>query len=194
VNSNGSVPARIMVVDDTPDNLKLLEGMLSELGYHVRAFPCGRLALSAAKREPPDLILLDVNMPEMNGYEVCEQLKADPELQDIPVLFISALTETVDKLKAFQVGGLDYVTKPFQFEEVHARIKAHLHLRGQQLDNAQLLAKACAGLKRAVVLLDHQRESQEASEIDQAQQQAKAANARNYFPSEDESWPRRGRA
>src|ERR1039457_5948389 len=111
-----------MVVDDNPDNLKVLEDMLRQEGYEVRSFPRGRLALLAAQRDPPDLILLDINMPEMNGYEVCEHLKIDDKLKGIPVIFISALTEQLDKVKAFAIGGVDYITKPFQMEELHARV------------------------------------------------------------------------
>jgi two-component system sensor histidine kinase/response regulator len=122
----------IMIVDDNPANLKLLEGMLLQQGHEVRSFPMGRLALAAAARNPPDLILLDINMPEMNGYEVCERLKSDGKLSDIPVIFLSALTETQDKVKAFRSGAVDYVSKPFQFEEVHARVETHLKLHGLQ--------------------------------------------------------------
>lgn len=118
----------IMVVDDTPANLKLLEKMLKEQGYRARSFPRGAMALKSALDDPPDLIFLDVNMPEMNGYEACQQLKSDPRTRNIPVIFISALTETLDKVKAFQVGGVDYITKPFQFEEVQARVEVHLKL------------------------------------------------------------------
>ncbi len=119
----------IMVVDDTPANLKLLDSMLREQGYRVVAFPRGDLALAAASRNPPDLILLDINMPGMNGFEVCERLKADTSLKDIPVLFISAMTDTTDKVKGFSVGGVDYVIKPFAFEEVLARVETHLALQ-----------------------------------------------------------------
>lgn len=121
-------PASILVVDDTPANLQVLSGMLKDRGYRVRPVPNGRLALGAARNEPPDLILLDINMPEMNGFEVCEQLKADADLRAVPVIFISALTDTFDKVKAFRLGGVDYITKPFQFEEVEARIATHLEL------------------------------------------------------------------
>lgn len=98
----------------------------------MRPVPSGKLALQVAQIEPPDLILLDILMPEMNGYEVCERLKADKRLKEIPVIFISALGETIDKVKAFSVGGVDYVTKPFQFEEVHARVRTHLELHRQR--------------------------------------------------------------
>ena len=122
----------IMVVDDQPANLKLLEDMLRQQGYRVRSFPRGRLALSAALQHPPDLILLDITMPEMNGYDVCKQLKSDQKLSSIPVIFLSALGDTADKVKAFQSGGVDYVTKPFHFDEVQARVQTHLDLRRLQ--------------------------------------------------------------
>lgn len=126
-------PASILVVDDTPANLQVLAGMLKDRGYKVRPAPGGKLALAAAQRDPPDLILLDINMPEMNGYEVCERLKADDALKGIPVIFISALTEQLDKVKAFATGGVDYITKPFQMEELHARVETHLNLRRLQM-------------------------------------------------------------
>ena len=122
----------ILVVDDTPANLQLLAGMLKERGYKARPVPSGKLALQAAKSDPPDLVLLDITMPEMDGYEVCQRLKADTALQEIPVIFISGLNETMDKVKAFTAGGVDYVTKPFQFEEVEARVRTHLELRRQK--------------------------------------------------------------
>jgi len=118
----------ILVVDDTPANLQLLASMLKERGYKTRPVPSGMLALQAALSEPPDLILLDINMPEMNGFEVCQSLKADEKLKDIPVIFISALNEVLDKVRAFAVGGVDYITKPFQFDEVQARVNTHLKL------------------------------------------------------------------
>lgn len=122
----------ILIADDTPANLRLLSNMLSDQGYKVRAVINGQMALTAVRAAPPDLILLDIRMPGMSGYEVCEALKADPSTQDIPVIFISALDEIHDKVKAFTVGGVDYVTKPFQFEEVLARVQTHLALRHLQ--------------------------------------------------------------
>lgn len=110
----------VLVVDDTPANLQLLANMLKERGYKTRPVPSGILALQAAQSDPPDVILLDINMPEMNGYEVCERLKADEQLKEIPVIFISALNEILDKVRAFSVGGVDYITKPFQIDEVQA--------------------------------------------------------------------------
>ncbi|MBD2260408.1 ATP-binding protein [Pseudanabaena sp. FACHB-2040] len=124
--------ADILAIDDTPENLQLLSQLLTERHYKVRSVTKGSTALRAAQAAPPDLILLDVNMPQMNGYEVCQQLKADKRTRDIPVIFVSALGETLDKVKAFQVGGVDYVTKPFQVEEVLARIETHLQLRSLQ--------------------------------------------------------------
>jgi DNA-binding response OmpR family regulator len=117
-----------MVVDDNPSNLKLLEEMLRMKGHEVVSFPRGRLALAAAVENPPDVILLDINMPEMNGYEVCERLKSTEAVSDIPVIFLSALNEIQDKVKAFRSGAVDYISKPFQFEEVHARVETHLKL------------------------------------------------------------------
>ena len=125
--------ANILVVDDTSANLQVLAGMLKDRGYKVRPVPSGKLALLAAQRDPPDLVLLDINMPEMNGYQVCEHLKADDKLSGIPIIFISALTEPLDKAKAFASGGVDYITKPFQMEELHARVAIHLKLRCLQI-------------------------------------------------------------
>lgn len=134
-------PANILVVDDTPANLQVLAGMLKDRGYKVRPVPSGKLALLAAGHDPPDLILLDINMPEMNGYQVCEHLKADDRLQAIPIIFISALTEPMDKVKAFAIGGVDYITKPFQLEELHARVETHLKIRRLQIELEQTNAK-----------------------------------------------------
>ncbi|HBE19656.1 MAG TPA: hybrid sensor histidine kinase/response regulator [Cyanobacteria bacterium UBA11149] len=120
--------SNILVVDDTPANLRLLVGILTEKGYKVRPVPNGELALSAAKGIPPDLILLDIMMPGIDGYQVCTQLKADETTKDIPVIFISAISDVVDKVKGFAVGGVDYITKPFHIEEVLARVETHLSI------------------------------------------------------------------
>jgi two-component system, sensor histidine kinase and response regulator len=125
-------PAEIMVVDDTPANLELLEEILRDAGYRVRPFSRGRAALEAATQKPPDLVMLDVNMPDMNGYETCERFKADPWLSTIPVIFISAFSEVLDKVKAFKCGAVDYVTKPFHGAEVLARLETHLKLHRLQ--------------------------------------------------------------
>ncbi|MDF5708710.1 MAG: ATP-binding protein [Nostoc sp. S4] len=124
--------ADILVIDDTPENLNLLSAMLTEQGYKVRSVTKGSTGLRGANAVPPDLILLDVNMPEMNGYEVCQNLKANDRTREIPVIFISALGDVLDKIKAFAVGGVDYITKPFQLEEVLARIENHLTIRQLQ--------------------------------------------------------------
>ncbi len=137
-HSNGS----ILVVDDTPQNLKLLSSVLVKAGYDVRCVISGSAALMGIRAERPDLILLDINMPQMNGYDVCRQLKQDPQTQDIPIIFLSALYEVMDKVQAFKVGGVDYITKPFQLEEVLARIQTHLtilRLQQQLREKNQLL-------------------------------------------------------
>lgn len=131
----------ILIVDDTPANVQVLSGMLKEHGYKTRVALSGEFALQAVQNNPPDLILLDINMPEMDGYTVCQHLKADEQLREIPVIFISALTETMDKVKAFDVGGVDYVTKPFQFAEVEARVVTHLKLRRYQLYLEQMVTE-----------------------------------------------------
>jgi len=123
----------ILIVDDKPADLRLLMRVLARRGYRTRTVSSGKLALRAARTEAPDLILLDIKMPDLNGYEVCELLKADATLQDIPVIFISVLDEAIDKVKALRVGGVDYVTKPFHFEEVYARVETHLRIRSLQL-------------------------------------------------------------
>ena len=124
--------ANILVVDDTPDNLRLLSALLTTRGYRVRKALNGQTALKTVRTVPPELILLDINMPGMNGYEVCQELKADEQTQEIPIIFISALDDVLDKVKAFKVGGVDYITKPFQAEEVIARIDNQLTIRQLQ--------------------------------------------------------------
>ncbi|MBW4637305.1 MAG: hybrid sensor histidine kinase/response regulator [Gloeocapsa sp. UFS-A4-WI-NPMV-4B04] len=136
------IKGNILLVDDTPDNLRLLSTMLTEQGYEVRSVINGAMALMGVQAEPPDLILLDINMPQMNGYEVCQQLKAGERTREIPVIFISALEDVLDKVKAFAVGGVDYITKPFHVEEVLARIENQLTIcrlqKQLKLQNAQL--------------------------------------------------------
>ena len=126
MNQEEEYKSNILVIDDLPENLRLLVNILREKGYKVRANPNPELALEGIKNSIPDLILLDISMPKMNGYEFCKKLKADEETRDIPVIFISAMNEVLDKVKAFAVGGIDYITKPFQEEEVFARVKTHL--------------------------------------------------------------------
>ena len=133
--------ADILIVDDTPANLNVLSAILGKRGYRVRPAINGALALKAAQKAAPDLILLDVQMPGMDGYEVCRQLKADEQTRHIPVIFISALDDVLNKVEAFQAGGVDYITKPFQIEEVLARVENQLALHQQREAIAALLAR-----------------------------------------------------
>ena len=136
-------PQSILIADDQPMNLSVLSGMLRDHGYHVRAVTNGRKALEAAHASTPDLVMLDISMPEMDGYEACTWLKADPKLASIPVIFISAHDQPLDKIRAFQAGGVDYVPKPFHLEEVLARVEHQLRILALQRDlvsqNAELL-------------------------------------------------------
>ncbi len=143
------IPTTIMIVDDEPGNLNLLGEMLSGAGMGVRALPGGALALAAARAELPDLVLLDIQMPGMDGYEVCRRFKADEQLREIPIIFLSAFTEPSDKLQAFEAGGVDYVTKPFAEVEVLARIDTHLQLRRHQLHLEELVAQRMRELTEA---------------------------------------------
>jgi diguanylate cyclase (GGDEF)-like protein len=122
----------ILLVDDQPVNLRLLANLLVSRGYEVRAVTSGKMALTVVQTAKPDLILLDICMPGIDGYEVCQTLKADPHTQDIPVIFVSALNEVFDKVRAFEVGGVDYITKPFHLAEVLARVETHLTLKRLQ--------------------------------------------------------------
>lgn len=118
----------ILAVDDTPASLKLLTDILKAEGYEVRSAISGELALHAALAQPPELILLDISMPGMNGFEVCKRIKQHDQTRDIPVIFVSAISETLEKLKGFELGAVDYVTKPYQREELLARVHTHLEL------------------------------------------------------------------
>lgn len=124
--------AKILIVDDEPFNIDYLEQELQDLGCETVSAQDGQEALEQVTVETPDLILLDIRMPGMDGYQVCQCLKADEQTHDIPIIFLSALGETEDKVRAFAVGGVDYITKPFQFEEVMARVETHLTLRDLQ--------------------------------------------------------------
>ena len=127
-------PADILIVDDTPENLRILEDLLRSEGYAARSVLDGASALAEASNTPPDLILLDIMMPTMDGFEVCRRLKQDAHLRNVPVIFLSALDAVSDKVKAFSVGAVDYVSKPFQFPEVLVRVQNHLRLRRLQLE------------------------------------------------------------
>jgi two-component system, sensor histidine kinase and response regulator len=133
MNSPTADKDNILIVDDTPDNLRLLSSTLTERGYKVRSVINGAMALMGAQAAPPDLIMLDIKMPDMDGYEVCQRLKENPQTREIPVIFISALDEVFDKVKAFTSGGVDYIQKPFQIEEVLARIENQLTIRRLQV-------------------------------------------------------------
>lgn len=125
---------KILVIDDTPNNLILLQELLSDEGYEILLSNGASHAFTTLKKELPDLILLDIMMPEMNGYEVCKLLKEDVRTATIPVIFLSALNDLFDKVKAFQCGAVDYITKPFQIEEILVRIETHLTILRQQKD------------------------------------------------------------
>lgn len=143
--SNEESKGLILIVDDTPHNLQILSTALTKQGYQVRGAANGSMALIGAKNIMPDLILLDIKMPEMDGYTVCERLKAEAQTQDIPVVFISALDDALDKVKAFTVGGLDYITKPFQLAEILARVENQLTIgrlqKEQRKQNERLQAE-----------------------------------------------------
>ncbi|HWQ08316.1 MAG TPA: hybrid sensor histidine kinase/response regulator [Holophaga sp.] len=119
----------ILIVDDNPANLDLLAQILRTRGYRTRAVPSGAMAIESIRLAPPDLVLLDIKMPGMDGYETCQAIKADPDLREIPVIFISALDDAWDKVRAFQVGGVDYLTKPLYAEEVLVRVRHQVLLQ-----------------------------------------------------------------
>ncbi|MEG3988447.1 PleD family two-component system response regulator [Microcoleus sp. S28C3] len=154
--NNHQVPAsfgNILIVDDHPDNLRVLSAILTESGYQVRKAINGQLALKVAQNSPPTLILLDILMPEMDGYEVSSLLKTHPQTAEIPVIFISALDDVFDKVKAFDAGGVDYITKPFQSAEVLARIKNQLIIRNLYLQlqkQAEKIAEQNALLQQEI--------------------------------------------
>ncbi|MGD1701294.1 diguanylate cyclase domain-containing protein [Dapis sp. BLCC M229] len=127
------LPENILVVDDAPENLRLLSSMLEHHGYHVRKAINGRIAINGAQIAKPDLILLDINLPDIDGYEVCQKLKSLEQTKEIPIIFISAYSEEVDKVRAFEVGGRDYITKPFQLREVLARVENQLSIYQLQM-------------------------------------------------------------
>ena len=137
-NQLNSSSANILIVDDIADNLRVLSASLANRGYRVRCAKNGKMALITAKKNPPQLILLDIKMPDMDGYQVCQRLKADELTRDIPIIFLSALDDVFDKVKAFNVGGVDYITKPFQAEEVIVRVRHQLDLQTAKAEIAEL--------------------------------------------------------
>jgi len=145
---------KILIVDDTPANLQILTQMLTEQGYQVFPAINGKLALMSVQSTLPDLILLDILMPEMDGYDVCKTLKADERTYNIPVIFISALDDVFDKVKAFSLGGVDYITKPFQREELLARVQTHLKLH--RLHHELVQSEKMASLGRLVAGFAHE--------------------------------------
>jgi len=155
----GQKPASILIVDDVAANLQVLTGMLDDRGYLTRPVTSGKMALLAAQNDPPDLVLLEHHHAgDGRVRRVCTRMKASEKLKDIPVIFISALHETLDKVKGFSVGGLDYVTKPFQFEEVHARVETHLKLRRLQLqleEQKQELSRSNQDLQQFAYVASH---------------------------------------
>ncbi len=165
----------ILIVDDTPANLQLLAQMLSEQGYKVRIAQDGTMALMSIQSSAPDLILLDIMMPELNGYQVCSRLKASSRTKDIPIIFISALNEVFDKVKAFEVGGVDYITKPFQAPEVLARVEHQLQLRRL----TQQLLERNALLQQEV----HRREMAEAEVRKSLSKEQELNKLKSYFVS-----------
>ena len=128
----------ILIVDDLADNLRVLSNMLSGHGYQIRCAKSGAMALMGIRVAPPDLILLDIRMPELDGYGVCQQLKADPQAAGIPVIFLSVLNEDIDKVRALEVGGADYITKPFQIEDVLPRVRNQMTIQRLKKQVAEL--------------------------------------------------------
>lgn len=176
-NNKAKEKRTILIVDDTANNIVLLNDILCQ-EYKIRAASNGKQALVLARRDPmPDLIVLDIMMPEMDGYEVCRLLKEDEDTAEIPVIFISGLGKSRDKLQAFEVGGLDYITKPFESAEVLARVKLHLelsrmkrHLEAMVLLRTSKLEESNTALK---VILEHRQSEREKVE----------SNVMNYVDS-----------
>lgn len=162
LNSNKSEnKADILVVDDTPNNVRLLSKVLTDRGYTVRKALNGDRAIQSALTQAPDLILLDINMPDMDGYQVCEILKSKPETAAVPIIFISALDETINKVKAFQIGGTDYITKPFEVEEILIRVKNQLTIRKMTQQLSQQVQQRTDDLKEAHIKLIQQEKMSE---------------------------------
>ena len=139
----------ILIVDDETANLKLLEELLSREGYTVRPADLPQLAINAALAQPPALILLDVIMPEMDGFEVCKRLKQDERTRDIPVIFISALQDVQSRVHGLEAGGVDFISKPFQEEEILPRVRTHIELRNMQLNLEEMVVRRSAALAKS---------------------------------------------
>ena len=167
----------ILIIDDNPDNLRVLEGILATDGHEVRAAISGEIALKSIVTRPPELIFLDIMMPGMDGFEVCRRLKANPATTSIPVLFISALAETEEKLKAFDAGGVDYVTKPFAEKEVLARVKIHLRLYRMDKDLQAEVSRATTELNQLNEELE-QRVAERTNQLEKAFNELKFTQAK----------------
>jgi diguanylate cyclase (GGDEF)-like protein len=139
---------KILIVDDTPENIDVLRQTLAPEGYKISVAPSGEKALNIAQRVIPDLILLDIMMPGIDGFETCARIKKDPLLKDIPVIFISAKSETEDIVEGFNHGGVDYISKPFRQEEVFARVNTHLKIKNQIIDVTKTAASKNQSLKK----------------------------------------------
>lgn len=181
----------ILVVDDKPDNLRLLSTMLVERGYKVRKALNGEMALMAIYASLPDLILLDINMPNMNGYQVCDTLRQSQLTQHLPIIFISALDDVTDKVEAFRRGGNDYITKPFELEEVVARVENQLKIRRLQKQlqeqNEQLQQEIADRVTAEATLKKANQRLQELAIIDDLTQ---IANRRHFYEYFHQEWPR----
>ena len=155
----------ILVVDDEIPNLQLLTGLLEKEGYRVRPAEKAQTALDAALAKPPGLILLDVRMPEMDGFELCRRLKQDKRTEDVPIIFISALQDTGARIQGFEAGGVDFISKPFQEPEILVRVRTHMRLHRMQLHLEELVDERTSELNKSRVLLEQRvralRESQE---------------------------------
>ncbi|MEO1430100.1 MAG: EAL domain-containing protein [Cyanobacteria bacterium J06633_8] len=145
----------ILIIDDTPDNLRVLSSILARVGYKVRKALNWQMAFTACQTKLPDLILLDIMMPEIDGYEICQRFKANQKIADIPIIFISALDDVFDKVKAFKVGGVDYITKPFEFAEVIVRVQNQLQLRSAQIEILNLNNQLEERVKRRTLELEN---------------------------------------
>ncbi len=191
----------VLLVDDKPDNLRLLSTMLTENNYDVRRVTRGQMALKTAKAAPPDLILLDIKLPDLDGYQVCHVLKNDPVTAEIPIIFISALDDILDKVKAFTIGGVDYITKPFHVEEVLVRVKNQLMLcqQRQQLveknERLQQEIKARKEIEKALQdsQLKLQQANQELERLAHLDGLTQIANRRRFDQVLQEEWQRLAR-
>jgi diguanylate cyclase (GGDEF)-like protein/PAS domain S-box-containing protein len=183
MSNNLSPTAKILVVDDAPDNLRVLSATLGNQGYEVRCAKNGSMALAGALASPPDLILLDINMPDMNGYEVCQQIKADERTREIPVIFLSAFDDALDKVKAFKAGGVDYITKPFQAEEVLARIEIQLNLQLAKTEIQKLNADLEQRVQQRTAQLEAANQALQRENIDRKQAERLLQESEERFAS-----------